>query len=139
VPDGYELSDVLIAGHYEGSACGGGDTLPRKLVLATVIGLEARGKTVLIEGPTGREPFLPLDEVLVVYLRRDAEECLEDWVQRNKAKGRSSNRAIMYKRVRAATVRCDNLVERYRGIGVAITTTQSREVAQQVIEKWIGR
>jgi hypothetical protein len=139
VPDGYVLRKFAVVGHYEGSACGGGDTLPRDKVVETIGRLYWSGIPVLLEGPTGREPFLTGDDVRVVYLRRNIEQNLDDWLQRNKAKGLSSNRATMLRRVRAATTRCDRMVTKYLERGVNVTTTESREVARECIQNLIGR
>lgn len=137
VPDGYVLPNFAVVGHYEGSACGGGDTLPRDRVLETLTGFSRFNVPILLEGPTGREPFL-MGDVRVVYLRRSVEQNLDDWLQRNKTKGLSSNCATMLRRVRAATTRCDRMVTRYLEAGTSVTTTKSREAARECIRRLIG-
>lgn len=145
-PDAYELYDVLIAGHYEGRVCGGADTLPRHMVVECISSMQNYGKLhgprpILIEGPTGREPsLLTVSEKLrVIHLRREVADNLEDWVQRNAAKGLSTNRAIMQRRIQAATTRCDKLVRNYMAAGITVTTTASRAAARAIIERILGR
>jgi hypothetical protein len=136
------LNDAIVVGHYQGTACGGADTLPKDSLRQTLLELERRGvvtgKPVLLEGPTGREPMLAGD-VRVVYLRREAEDCLWHWEQRQRAKGLAINRATMARRVRIGIVRLERMVQAYHENGVSTTTTESRETAQAEIERLLGR
>jgi hypothetical protein len=143
VPDGYLLRDLTIVGHYEGDACGGADTIPRRLIDATIkrLSLRAMGLPTLVEGPTGREPTLeePPGQLHVVYLRRTHDQCLEDWVRRNEAKGLSVNRATMSRRVSAGIVRIERMIQEYRSRGVTVTTCPERRYALETIQDLIGR
>ena len=138
-PDAMLLDDVFIAGHYEGSACGGADTLPAtevQMVLRKM--LEGASVPVLIEGPTGREPTLPGD-VRAIYIRRDHEDNFASWSERQLAKGLLINRDVMMRRIRSTTKRCDNIVQEYTRRGLIVTTTSSREAAEATIRKILRR
>lgn len=137
-PIGYVLDDVVVAGHYEGQACGGGDTLPRDRVQEVLRLLREHGKPVLIEGPTGREPVLAGD-VRVVYLRKPAQACLGNWINRQMTKGLRVNDVAMERRVRSTIARCERMVDEYREEGIEVNVVTKRADCVDVINMIIGR
>lgn len=138
VPDAYSLPDVVVAGHYEGQACGGGDTLPRDRVVETLRRLEQLGpRPVLVEGPTGREPMLAGDR-RVVYLKKPEAACLGNWINRNMQKGLRVNDIAMQRRVRSTIARCERMMVEYGREGVPGAVVTNRADCVQVLRGYIS-
>jgi len=138
VPDAYSLPDCYVVGHYEGQACGGGDTIPRAKLSRTIERvLEVAGRRpVLLEGPTGREPTLAGD-VRVVYLRRPVAACLGNWIVRNQSKGLRTNVPVMERRVNSCIVRIERMMQAYEQASITTHVVRSRAEALGCIREML--